>query len=555
MLRGSDRRTAEFHSAVRTLDGILRSQRRYQHARPSYKDIAAACQTLGCKVDTDPKAMKKQYRDMVKKYHPDKPGGSEEKMKTVSTAYTLIKGLSQNEKTAYLNQQSGKTYTTSSSYHRRPEHEQRPGASYTRAPHWTQNPHSPRSQAAYDWQRLYEEQQQRNQHSRYGEYSSRRPGQGHPGMTPLERIMMEWRRKARNMPMGQFLRRALISYLLFALLVSIILRRRQERQEQMGWERAEQQHARERQYGNAPLRQAELEDKKRRANQWAMEKQRELNELERCGFSAFNPTLGYLHRKPSEPEGVVYFEPNAASAGYVPGNAIQPDKLPVLAQFAGATQTPGASQSGQKVQLDLPVGNHDAYMSDRNKALLKQREEGVETYTWTGKDQTEHRTGLLGTFQQGHMAPKAHSYDWSGKQAPGTQAERDSYFPKTAEQQMADIRARQRAQAEQFGLSKGIYAGADGEPKPSQLPPGIQAAMDRNNPTGSAYHGNPNPTQVPVHMVNVHPSPPASKPPAGAGGDGPVHVIVPRLAENPDVQAAAIPSGAANMKSFAPGSV
>ncbi len=65
---------------------------------------------LGVSTDADTKTIKKAYRDLIKKYHPDinKEPGSEEKFKQIQTAYET---LSDEEKKAKYDQLGHEAYT------------------------------------------------------------------------------------------------------------------------------------------------------------------------------------------------------------------------------------------------------------------------------------------------------------------------------------------------------------------------------------------------------------------------------------------------------------
>ncbi len=68
---------------------------------------------LGVSVDADTKTIKRAYRDLIKKYHPDinKEPGSEEKFKEIQTAYEV---LSDETKKAKYDQVGHENYTNRS---------------------------------------------------------------------------------------------------------------------------------------------------------------------------------------------------------------------------------------------------------------------------------------------------------------------------------------------------------------------------------------------------------------------------------------------------------
>lgn len=61
-----------------------------QNSRAQTMDYARACEILGVSQSDDFEMIKKSYRKLALKYHPDR-GGSEEKMKEINDAYEIIK--------------------------------------------------------------------------------------------------------------------------------------------------------------------------------------------------------------------------------------------------------------------------------------------------------------------------------------------------------------------------------------------------------------------------------------------------------------------------------
>jgi len=118
---------------------------------PSPSEITKALGTLGVTMDTvaDEKMLKKVYRELVKKHHPD-TGGDAEKIKSINLAHDLLLGLSPHERRAYLenkrnNQNPFERMSTSYAHtgQRRPTPDTGPGGAFYSA------------DAAYDWRAMY----------------------------------------------------------------------------------------------------------------------------------------------------------------------------------------------------------------------------------------------------------------------------------------------------------------------------------------------------------------------------------------------------------------
>lgn len=75
---------------------------------PTYQEVSEALTVLGVSIDEDPKKLKRVYRDLVKKNHPD-AGGDAKKMALITVCYDRLEGMSKRDKEEFKMQQ--KMYT------------------------------------------------------------------------------------------------------------------------------------------------------------------------------------------------------------------------------------------------------------------------------------------------------------------------------------------------------------------------------------------------------------------------------------------------------------
>lgn len=68
-----------------------RQGKQNRHASIPTSSITRACQILEVSLDTPPEAVKKQFRMLTLRHHPDLPSGSEEKMKLIVGAYQELR--------------------------------------------------------------------------------------------------------------------------------------------------------------------------------------------------------------------------------------------------------------------------------------------------------------------------------------------------------------------------------------------------------------------------------------------------------------------------------
>ena len=95
----------------------------------SNNEISTALNLLDSNIDIKPKDLKLKYIDLVKKHHPD-VGGSEEKMKEITTAYKIIDGLSDSDKKFYKDNKARNQMSYTPSYQATPSQQKNTNNSY-----------------------------------------------------------------------------------------------------------------------------------------------------------------------------------------------------------------------------------------------------------------------------------------------------------------------------------------------------------------------------------------------------------------------------------------
>jgi len=200
---------------------------------PSPSEITKALGTLGVTMDTvaDEKMLKKAYRELVKKHHPD-TGGDAEKIKSINLAHDLLLGLSPHERRAYLenkrNNQNPFERMSSSYAHtgqRRPTPDTGPGGAFYSA------------DAAYDWRAMYQQQQAKKGNP----YGYRAPSSNHEDLrrsdpNPFSSTNMG---TSFRMSFRDVLVRMLVVYFCVSALFAIMYRWYKENRQMDGWDQIE----------------------------------------------------------------------------------------------------------------------------------------------------------------------------------------------------------------------------------------------------------------------------------------------------------------------------
>ena len=60
------------------------------------REIEEALETLGLPKMVTAREVKRRYRELAKRYHPDRPEGDAEKMESIQQAYELLKSYMEN---------------------------------------------------------------------------------------------------------------------------------------------------------------------------------------------------------------------------------------------------------------------------------------------------------------------------------------------------------------------------------------------------------------------------------------------------------------------------
>ena len=237
----------------------------------SAEDISRALRQLGVTIEqsNDAQRLKKIYLDLVRQNHPD-TGGDQEKMKNITSAYELLRSLTEHEKSSFRHAHFRKT-----------------------------DPYRPKPSASgFESRRSDSPQSIRYHGERYrssgfaSEHSDRHPKehsntyyhspyQPFGGLSPIQDLFFS-RRPFRRFGIGDVFWRAFVGYLLITTLLSLIYRSWREANHWKGWDLNDPVDARERirriEAARALYRQ-NLEDieSKRRRQQWEMGERRSMH--------------------------------------------------------------------------------------------------------------------------------------------------------------------------------------------------------------------------------------------------------------------------------------
>jgi hypothetical protein len=278
----------------------------------SVSEIQQALNTLSVSIDTKEAELKKAYLKLVRQNHPDM-GGSEAKMKDITTSYNLLKGLAESEKQHF---KASKNYGPGSAY---------TGAGTQRPPSYN-NPHD-----AHDAYRRKYEQQARGYYKydpHMGNYTANtNRGNTYPfGDSPFSAT----RREYRGLPFGTLMFRAAIIYTIASLCVIMTYRIYKDYTHDEGWaiaqaswrsERMESLHrmrqearekaqARERDYTERS-RADVMRAREERAMTYAKRREQEMISADHGCFPRLNPEgfEGLIMRDYNDPIGVAYYVP------------------------------------------------------------------------------------------------------------------------------------------------------------------------------------------------------------------------------------------------------
>ncbi|RNF18081.1 chaperone protein DNAJ [Trypanosoma conorhini] len=314
---------------------------------PTFAEVSEACSILGVEADCDQRQLKKIYRDLVRKHHPD-AGGEEAAMSRITVAYDRLRGMSKMEKEQYKLQKDsyrggsyyaarGGSSTSSSSSGSRYQTSAGYAAHNARAAHGAQSFYDAQNgdffrQGPMRSQGYYNYQQRRSSYAE-NPFSSSHPFGFYTQL-----------RRAWSMPLSYILLRGLVMYLGLSILLLLAYRQYRDWLHDDGWKMSESLARYEQMSELHRLRQ-ELNERVRaareaaaardpsvrvlvrppdddgdyntlttsrnrelRALEYARRRQMELGE-EVKGWPQFGEDKGRLIRRAQDPPGVVFFEP------------------------------------------------------------------------------------------------------------------------------------------------------------------------------------------------------------------------------------------------------
>lgn len=315
------RRNIESTCALSVLSCLAR-----RYARPTYSEVSEAQNLLGVDLSTDQKTLKKKYRELVRKHHPD-AGGNEATMSKITVAYEKLTSLTKREREEF--QQQSKSYrgglgSFGGSY----------GASGARtyAGYGRQNAEAPGASGSHQWQQGPDFAKAHYAGSTRAAYSYNRGGSHSesPFRNPYD--LRQHSMSLSRMPFASFFIRAIAVYMGLSLIMFLLYRRYSDWRHDDGWKASESLARHEqmehlhrlRQELNEkvsaardtrnPLRTQDHErSKELRVLEYSQRRTMELQENEFRCWPKFDETKGTLIKKSYDPPGVTYFEPGAAN--------------------------------------------------------------------------------------------------------------------------------------------------------------------------------------------------------------------------------------------------
>jgi curved DNA-binding protein CbpA len=298
-------------------------------SRPSYSEISEALSVLGVDIKTDPKDIKKKYRELVKKHHPD-AGGDEKTMSKITVAYERLTSLSkreleefQSQKNAYRGGSGGFGGQAQRAYagYARPassmygDTSNDPFGGGASGQQWQQGADFTRAYAQANARATYN-------YNRGGAFSD----------NPFRSSGFSMRRQAQSfskMPFASLVLRGIVAYFGLSLLFLFLYRRYSDYRHDDGWKASESLARHEQmealQKIRQDLNQRVLASRNRETNpNWQndFERSRELRvleysqkrimeaqEAEFASWPRFDESRGRLSKKAFDPPGITYFEP------------------------------------------------------------------------------------------------------------------------------------------------------------------------------------------------------------------------------------------------------
>lgn len=288
-------------------------------ARPTYSEVSESLSVLGVELSTDEKTLKKKYRELVRKHHPD-AGGSEATMSKITVAYERLTSLTKREREEF--QQQGKSYRggsgsfggvygsgakTYAGFSRQDQSSTGSSHQWQQGPDFARAHYSGSTRAAYSY----------NQGGSHSENPFRNPYDLRQRTMALSR-----------MPFANFIVRALGVYFGLSLVMFIFYRRYSDWRQDDGW-KASESLARHEQMEHLHKIRQELNEKvsaardnrnpqrlldherskELRVLEYSQKRSMELQESEYRCWPNFDVSKGSLVKKSFDPPGITYFEP------------------------------------------------------------------------------------------------------------------------------------------------------------------------------------------------------------------------------------------------------
>lgn len=318
--------------------------------RPTFTEIAEALQVLEVSIDVDPKALKKRYRELVKKNHPD-AGGEEATMARVTVAYERLSELTNREREAFKLQKkmfhSGGGASPAASRRYRPGP---PGGFGYAAPNEPFQAQAANMYGQYyqqDANNAYHQAHSKRQHGYWNHFHNRGGSGGfaeNPFTSRSPFSMYAQVQRARFMPPGSLLIQGLVVYLVLSTMFLFAYRSYRDWRHDDGWrmseslarhEQMEELHRirqemheraramqrlddedaaaasyRSRQYvGESPTARAYEYARQRRIQVLQAQQETAANLPELRGWPKVGEDKGRIIKRAQDPSGIVFFEP------------------------------------------------------------------------------------------------------------------------------------------------------------------------------------------------------------------------------------------------------
>lgn len=309
-----------------------------RHARPTFSEVSEALDVLGVDIKVEQKDLKKKYRELVKKHHPD-AGGDEKTMSKITVAYERLSSLTKRELEEFATQRNayrggsgfgaaGNTYAGS---YARSSHAQRTyaGRGQTMSDAYGERTHA-WDQQGPEFTRAYGAA---NNRAHYNYQRGGAFGGGNPftnSGNPFD--MGKYARNMSRLPFGSFVIRGVAAYFIISFVFLLSYRRYSDWRHEDGWkaseslarhEQMEELHRIRREMNekiaaakdqqNSKRAQDHERSKELRVMEYSQRRIMELQEMELRCWPKFDESKGSLVKRSFDPAGITYFEPGTAN--------------------------------------------------------------------------------------------------------------------------------------------------------------------------------------------------------------------------------------------------